>query len=60
MELENFVAASVAKEIVDTDGEGYYATETAKTDIIVRPSDIIENIYRTDFPYVLWFQNNKP
>ena len=54
MELEDFIAASVAKEIVDSDGEGYYATETAKTDIIVRPSDITENIYRTEFPYVLW------
>ena len=54
MELEDFVAASVSKEIVDMDGEGYYATETAKTDIFVRPSDITENIYRTDFPYVLW------
>lgn len=54
MELEDFIAASVSKEIVDTDGEGYYATETAKTDVIVRPSDILENIYRTDFPYVLW------
>ena len=37
MELEDFVAASVAKEIVDADGEGYYATETAKTDIIHGP-----------------------
>lgn len=54
MELEDFIAASVAKEIVDTDGEGYYATETAKTDVLVRPSDITENIYRTEFPYVLW------
>lgn len=54
MELEDFISASVAKEIVDGDGEGYYATETAKTDVIVRPSDILENIYRTDFPYVLW------
>ena len=54
MELNDFLSAAVAKEIVDTDGEGYYATETAKTDIIVRPSDFIENIYRTDFPYVLW------
>ncbi len=54
MELEDFVAASVSKEIIDTDGEGYYATETAKTDVLVRPSDITENIYRTDFPYVLW------
>lgn len=54
MELNDFLSAAVAKEIVDTDGEGYYATETAKTDIIVRPSDFVENIYRTDFPYVLW------
>lgn len=54
MELEDFIAASVAKEIVDSDGEGYYASETAKTDVIIRPSDIVENIYRTDFPYVLW------
>lgn len=54
MEIGDFMSAAVAKEIVDTDGEGYYATETAKTDIIVRPSDFIENIYRTDFPYVLW------
>lgn len=54
IELEDFIAASVSKEIVDADGEGYYATETAKTDVIVRPSDILENIYRTEFPYVLW------
>ncbi len=54
LELESFISAAVAKEILDTDGEGYYATETAKTDIIIRPSDILENIYRTDFPYVLW------
>lgn len=59
LELEDFVAASVSKEIVDTDGEGYYATETAKTDVLVRPSDILENIYRTEFPYVIWFPKNK-
>ena len=59
MELDSFVSAATAKEIVDTDGEGYYATETAKTDVLVRPSDIIENIYRTDFPYVIWFPKDK-
>ena len=59
MELEDFVSASLSKEIVDTEGEGYYATETAKTDVLVRPSDIIENIYRTEFPYVIWFPKNK-
>ena len=54
-ELEDFISMCVAKELVDYDGFGYYATETAKTDVMVYPSDITENMYRTDFPYVLWF-----
>ena len=54
MELTKFIEIVTANELSDMDGEGYYATETAKTDIIIRPSDIKENIYRDDFPYVLW------
>lgn len=54
MELSKFIDAVMADELSDMDGEGYYSTETAKTDIIIRPSDIKENIYRTDFPYVQW------
>ena len=56
--LEDFIISAVAKEITDTSGEGYYASETAKTDVRVYPSDIIENIYRTDFPYVIWIEKN--
>ena len=55
MLLDDFIDKATGKEIVDSDGYGYYATETAKTDIIIRPSDITEDIYRTDFPYVIWF-----
>ena len=55
MELTKFIEIVTANELTDMDGEGYYATETAKTDVIIRPSDIKENIYRDDFPYVLWF-----
>lgn len=55
MELSKFIEVVTANELSDLDGEGYYAAETAKTDILIRPSDIKENIYRTDFPYVLWF-----
>ncbi len=55
MELSKFIEIVTANELSDLDGEGYYATETAKTDILIRPSDIKENIYRDDFPYVLWF-----
>ena len=53
--LDEFIEAAVNKELTDTDGAGFYATETAKTDISIYPTDIIENMYRTDFPYVLWF-----
>lgn len=59
MELTKFIEIVSANELTDLDGEGYYATETAKTDVIIRPSDIKENIYRDDFPYVIWFQNEK-
>ena len=55
MELAKFIEIVTANELSDIDGEGYYASETAKTDIIIRPSDIKENIYRDDFPYILWF-----
>ena len=55
MELSKFIETVFANELTDLDGEGYYATETAKTDIIIRPSDIKEGIYREDFPYILWF-----
>ena len=54
-ELDKFIELVTSKDLMDLDGEGYYATETAKTDVIIRPSDIKENIYRDDFPYVLWF-----
>ena len=57
MELSKFIEIVTANELSDMDGEGYYASETAKTDIIIRPSDIKENIYRDDFPYILWFPN---
>ena len=55
MELSKFIEIVTANELSDLDGEGYYATETAKTDVLIRPSDIKENVYRDDFPYILWF-----
>ena len=55
MELSKFIEIVTANELSDLDGEGYYATETAKTDVLIRPSDIKEGIYREDFPYILWF-----
>lgn len=39
----------------DEDGFGYYATETAKSNIIVKPSDFTSKMVREDFTHVLWF-----
>ena len=36
------------------DGFGYYATEDAKSDIYIYPSDIQEKIYRSDFTHIIW------
>lgn len=40
---------------VDGDGYGYYATTDGKSNIIIIPSDVTEDIYRTDFTHVIWF-----
>lgn len=53
--LEDFIKAVQDKELTDNDGYGEYATPTSKSDIKIYPSDILENIYRTDFSHIIWF-----
>lgn len=55
MTLEEFIAMCQHNMFVDDDGYGYYATENAKSDILLYPSDITEGIYRKDFSHVIWF-----
>lgn len=43
--------------LTDEDGYGYYATETAKSSIPVKPSDVVYDMLRTDFTHVLWFNS---
>lgn len=41
---------------IDSDGEGYYATDTQESNIPAIPSEIVDNEgFRTDFPYVMWY-----
>lgn len=54
--FEEFKNNVINRKLRDSDGYGYYATDNAKSDIIIRPSDIIENIYRQDFTHVIWFK----
>lgn len=53
--LEEFVRKCKNKEFVDEDGVGYYATESAKSDVKIFPSDVEENLIREDFSHVIWF-----
>lgn len=53
--FDTFKNKCYSEELTDLDGYGYYATNVAKSDVIIKPSDIIENIYRTDFTHVIWF-----
>ena len=52
--MDEFKEMCLNNEITDNDGYGYYATETGKSNILIMPSDILENKYRTDFSHVIW------
>lgn len=53
--IEEFKNAVRHKLFVDSDGVGYYATETSKSDVEVYPSDFKENLIREDFSHIIWF-----
>ena len=53
--IENFKDMAKRKLVVDEDGYGYYATENAKSNITILPSDVLEGLIREDFTHVIWF-----
>ena len=53
--LEQFKKMVANGELIDDDGFGYYATEMGKSDVVIYPSDITENLIREDFTHVIWF-----
>ena len=55
--LEKFIEIVNDGGFVDSDGYGYYATEDAKSDVYIYPSDIKEKLYRSDFTHIIWFNN---
>ena len=57
--LEEFSKMSKSGEITDNDGYGFYATELAKSDIEIYPSDVLTEMVRKDFPNVIWFEMKK-
>ena len=55
--LEKFINLVNDGMFIDEDGVGYYATETGKSDIMIFPSDILEDLYRKDFTHIIWFNS---
>lgn len=53
--METFKKLVEDRMLMDSDGFGNYATEGAKSNIEIYPSDITENIYRNDFTHIIWF-----
>lgn len=55
MTLKKFVDCCKCGGFIDYDGFGYYATETQESSIKISPSDVTNNKYRKDFPYIIWY-----
>ena len=53
--MDEFKEMAKQKMLVDSDGYGYYAAGSAKSDVEIYPSDVLENIIREDFSHVIWF-----
>jgi len=58
IELVRFGSWCLQNSVTDTNGKGYYATITSKSDIEIKPTDVEFGIVRNDFTHVLWFGNN--
>lgn len=54
MTIEEFINRCKNELFTDYDGYGRYATETGVSDVYIRPSDVLNNLYRKDFSHVLW------
>lgn len=54
-EINKFKDMCERNLFTDDDGIGYYATETAKSNVVIKPSDFDYDMIREDFTHVLWF-----
>lgn len=55
MTLKEFVKCVKNGTFIDHDDYGVYATKKGYTYIIIRPSDVLHNLYKAEYPYICWF-----
>lgn len=53
--MTDFIENVEGGGFIDEDGYGYYSTLDEQSDIIIKPSDVIEGMYRKDFDFVKWY-----
>lgn len=53
--MEDFKENVEYGAFIDSDGDGYYGTETHESNISVSPSDIRNGTYRKDFTHIIWY-----
>ena len=58
-EMGEFKSMVMNGTFTDEDGVGYYATIDSKSDVEIKPSDVLEGLVREDFSHVIWFENVK-
>ena len=55
MTVQHFMECCEVGGFINSDGEGYYATELQESDIPANPAEIVLGFVRKDFPYVVWY-----
>jgi hypothetical protein len=55
MTREEFAEQATNGFFVDSDGSGYYATESHETNILANPSDFAKGKIRDDFTHIMWY-----
>ena len=55
MTLKEFIKGVKNGCFTDYDGYGVYATKKGYTGIIICPSDVLDNHYKAEYPYICWF-----
>lgn len=55
MRMDEFIGYCKDGSFIDSDGSGFYATQTESTDLQINPSWVLKGRIRKDFNYVIWY-----
>lgn len=53
--MKEFIEDVKAGYLIDYDGYGYYAGKDWQTDIVVKPSMVLDGTIDTTFSHIMWY-----